>query len=151
SDGYFRATVNLADGIFHYQFKIQIKSWFEQEPEPALHNYDDDDDDDIYKEMIQEEKEEKTEAYVKLSDETRERKKRCEQEATFTEIWYRFVDPYATDVDERGSDVAHKAVGVLIIKNGKRIIELVIYEVHISDFSGGDNDPLARSQFKHVT
>lgn len=61
SDGYFRATVDLADGIFHYQFKsnksldrtlrdmmdsflliVQTKSWFEKEPEPALPNYDDD-------------------------------------------------------------------------------------------------------------
>lgn len=62
SDGYFRATVDLADGIFHYQFKskdylfismkiflfiVQTKSWFEQEPEPALPN----DDDDEFKEM----------------------------------------------------------------------------------------------------
>lgn len=66
SDGYFRATVDLADGIFHYQFKskkrvdfertvshvvfdrlVQTKSWFEQEPEPALPNYEDDE----YKEM----------------------------------------------------------------------------------------------------
>lgn len=69
SDGYFRATVDLADGIFHYQFKsmkmffsivstkfsrsvyfvilVQTKSWFEKEPEPALPNYDDDE----YKEM----------------------------------------------------------------------------------------------------
>ena len=61
SDGYFRATVDLADGIFHYQFKskphradsnlifcaVQTKSWFEQEPEPALPNYDDDE----FKEM----------------------------------------------------------------------------------------------------
>ncbi|CAF4746194.1 unnamed protein product, partial [Rotaria socialis] len=42
SDGYFRATVDVADGIFHYQFKVQTKSWFEKEPEPALPDYDDD-------------------------------------------------------------------------------------------------------------
>ncbi|CAF4365845.1 unnamed protein product, partial [Adineta steineri] len=24
-------------------------------------------------------------------------------EATYTQIWYTFVDPYATDVDERGT------------------------------------------------
>lgn len=63
SDGYFRATVDLADGIFHYQFKstnksliqsldiflslVQTKSWFEQEPEPAVPNYEDDE----YKEL----------------------------------------------------------------------------------------------------
>ena len=53
--------------------------------------------------LAQEEKQEKTEAYVKLIDEIRERNRQREQEATFTEIWYTFVDPYATDVDERGT------------------------------------------------
>ncbi|CAF4934064.1 unnamed protein product [Rotaria sp. Silwood1] len=96
SDGYFRATVDLADGIYHYQFKIQTKSWFEEEPEPALPNYDDEE----YKDMTQEEKQEKTQAYTKLIDEIRERNRQREREATFTEIWYTFVDPYATDVDE---------------------------------------------------
>ncbi|UJR33292.1 hypothetical protein I4U23_020743 [Adineta vaga] len=163
SDGYFRATVDLADGIFHYQFKIQTKSWFEQEPEPALPNYDD----DAYKEMTEEEKNEKAEAYSKLLQEIRERNRQREHEATFTEIWYTFVDPYATDVDERGTDDAHKAVGVLTIKNGKRIIdeyewkhdncnlppdeELVIYEIHVGDFSGGENDTNARGTFTNVT
>ncbi|CAF4159753.1 unnamed protein product [Rotaria sp. Silwood2] len=162
SNGYFRATVDLADGIFHYQFKIQTKSWFEQEPEPALPNYDDDE----YKEMTQEEKQEKTHEFSKLIDEIRERNRQRELESTFTEIWYTFVDPYATDVDERGTDDAHKAVGILTIKNGKRIIdeyewkydncflppdeELVIYEIHVGDFSGGENDQHARGQFKHV-
>jgi hypothetical protein len=28
SDGYFRATVDLADGIFHYQFKSNKKIFF---------------------------------------------------------------------------------------------------------------------------
>lgn len=27
SDGYFRATVDLADGIFHYQFKSKTKTF----------------------------------------------------------------------------------------------------------------------------
>jgi len=162
SDGYFRATVDLADGIFHYQFKVQTKSWFEQEPEPALPNYDDEE----YKEMTQEEKQEKAEAHTKLLDEIRERNRQREHEATFTEIWYTFVDPYATDVDERGTDDAHKAVGILTVKNGKRIIdeyewkydncylppdeELVIYEIHVGDFSGGENDANARGTFTNV-
>lgn len=90
--------------------------------------------------LAQEEKQEKTEAHARLIDEIRERNRQREHEATFTEIWYTFVDPYATDVDERGtgksistpsqtmltfqliSDDAHKAVGILTIKNGKRII-----------------------------
>lgn len=86
-------------------------------------------------------KEQQRAEYAKLVDEIRERNRKREQEATFTEIWYTFVDPYATDVDERGSgnelvrfinrnqnencsfqDDAHKAVGVLTVKNGKRII-----------------------------
>ncbi len=29
--------------------------------------------------------------------------------------------------------------------------ELVIYEIHVGDFSGGENDPHARGQFKYVT
>ncbi len=29
--------------------------------------------------------------------------------------------------------------------------ELVIYEIHVGDFSGGENDPQARGQFKYVT
>ncbi|CAF0788075.1 unnamed protein product [Rotaria sp. Silwood1] len=164
SDGYFRATVDLADGIYHYQYKIQTKSWFEQEPEPALPNYDDDDE---FKDLSNEEKQEKTEKYTKLIDEIRERNRQREHEATFTEIWYTFVDPYATDVDERGSDDAEQAVGVLIIKNGKRIIDeyewkyddcalpkdeqLVIYELHIGDFSGGEGDSNARGTFKNLT
>jgi hypothetical protein len=53
--------------------------------------------------LAQEEKQEKAEAHSKLIDEIRERNRQREQEATFTEIWYTFVDPYATDVDERGS------------------------------------------------
>jgi hypothetical protein len=53
--------------------------------------------------LAQEERQEKTEAHTKLIDEIRERNRQREHEATFTEIWYTFVDPYATDVDERGT------------------------------------------------
>ena len=59
-DGHWRATVDLADGkilfiftlllylfiyyqgIYHYQYKVVTKSWFEEEPEPALPDYTDD-------------------------------------------------------------------------------------------------------------
>lgn len=51
----------------------------------------------------QEEKQEKADAHAKLIEEIRERNRQREHEATFTEIWYTFVDPYATDVDERGT------------------------------------------------
>jgi hypothetical protein len=53
--------------------------------------------------LAEEEKQEKAVAHTKLLDEIRERNRQREQEATFTEIWYTFVDPYATDVDERGT------------------------------------------------
>jgi hypothetical protein len=56
--------------------------------------------------LAQEEKQVKTEEYAKLIDEIRERNRQREQEATFTEIWYTFVDPYATDVDERGTGIS---------------------------------------------
>jgi len=52
--------------------------------------------------------------------EVKERNKNREEEANFTEVWYTFVDPYATEVDERGSDDPFRSVGVLIFKNGKK-------------------------------
>ncbi|MBF2019405.1 MAG: alpha amylase C-terminal domain-containing protein [Hydrococcus sp. C42_A2020_068] len=70
------------------------------------------------------------------------------------------IDPYATDVDEPNQN------GVICIKNGQKIVdtyvwqhddkplppdhELVIYEMHISDFSGGEDDPNPRGTYKHV-
>jgi len=69
-DGYWRATIDLADGninfilllllffnvslifykgIYHYQYKVVTKSWFEEEPEPALpDNADDESKGKIY-------------------------------------------------------------------------------------------------------
>ena len=76
--------------------------------------------------------------------------------------WVTVVDPYATRVN----DTAEPS-GVVLIKDGQRIVdeydwqhddtplpadhELVIYEMHIGDFSGGEDDPLERGQYKHVT
>jgi hypothetical protein len=57
----------------------------------------------------------KTEEHAKLIDEIRERNRKREQEATFTEIWYTFVDPYATDVDERGTGILN--IQETIMKN----------------------------------
>lgn len=64
--------------------------------------------------------------------------------------WVDVIDPYATDVDEE------KHHGIVRIKGGDRIIdtyvwqhddtylppneELIIYEMHIADFTGGDMD-----------
>ena len=53
--------------------------------------------------LAEEEKQAKTDAHIKLIEQIRERNREREYEATFTEIWYTFVDPYATDVDERGN------------------------------------------------
>jgi 1,4-alpha-glucan branching enzyme len=74
--------------------------------------------------------------------------------------WVEVNDPYATDIDDflQNSNVR--------IKDGKRIVdtyvwkhddkplppdhELVIYELHVGDFSGGEDDPYARGKYKHV-
>ena len=71
--------------------------------------------------------------------------------------WLDIIDPYATDVDEEG------AYAVVHIKDGKRIVdtyvwqhddtplpenhELVIYEMHVADFTGGEVDSHKRGKF----
>jgi 1,4-alpha-glucan branching enzyme len=116
-DGHWRVTLDLADGIYHYQYKVVTKSWFEEEPEPALPDYKDDET------KTTDENEEIRENYrsehERLVQEVKERNKKRQEEITFTEVWYTFVDPYATEVDERGSDDPFRAVGVLIFKNCK--------------------------------
>ncbi|MHC5614569.1 MAG: alpha-amylase family glycosyl hydrolase [Nostoc sp.] len=78
------------------------------------------------------------------------------------EQWVDVTDPYATDIDE----LSGKDNGVIQVKDGKRITdsyvwqhddkplpadrELVIYELHVGDFSGGEDDPYARGKYKHV-
>lgn len=72
--------------------------------------------------------------------------------------WIEVIDPYATDVDEA------KKIGVLRIKEGKRVVdtyiwqnddtllpnnhEIVIYEMHIADFSGGEGEPDNRGKYR---
>jgi len=106
-DGYFRTTVELADGVYQYKFRVQSKSWF-FEPDQ----------------------------------------------------WVDVNDPYATDIDNPTQNCVAR------IKDGERIVdtyvwrhddkplpadhELVIYEMHVGDFSGGEDDPYARGQYKHV-
>ncbi|MBE9179271.1 alpha amylase C-terminal domain-containing protein [Oculatella sp. LEGE 06141] len=106
-DGYFRAQVELEDGVHQYKFRVQTKSWFLEADE-----------------------------------------------------WIDVNDPYATDIDNPSQN------SVLRIKDGDRIVdtyvwqhddkslpadhELVIYEMHVGDFSGGENDDKARGQYKHV-
>lgn len=70
--------------------------------------------------------------------------------------WVDVIDPYATDLDEENN-------GVVRIKDGKRIVDnyvwqhddtwlpenhqLVIYEMHVADFSGGEIDPYKRGKY----
>lgn len=72
------------------------------------------------------------------------------------------TDPYATNVNGK-SDTEN---GIVRIKGGERIVdtyvwmnddkplppdhELVIYELHIADFSGGEDDPKVRGKYIHV-
>ncbi|MBU7583498.1 MAG: alpha amylase C-terminal domain-containing protein [Nostoc sp. TH1S01] len=71
--------------------------------------------------------------------------------------WIDVIDPYATDIDEA------REYGIIRIKNGERIVdtyiwqhddqplpdneELVIYELHIADFTGYENDPDKRGKY----
>jgi 1,4-alpha-glucan branching enzyme len=80
------------------------------------------------------------------------------QSPTFKEQWIEVIDPYATDIDET------KNYGIVRIKDGKQIVdtyiwqhdnvalpdnsELVIYELHIADFSGGENDSNKRGKYQ---
>src|SRR5579883_1216667 len=76
--------------------------------------------------------------------------------------WVDVTDPYATNVDGTSSEEN----GIVQVKAGERIVdtyvwqhdhvplpadnELVIYELHVADFSGGEDDKKARGQYKHV-
>lgn len=71
--------------------------------------------------------------------------------------WVDVIDPYATDVNEE------KHIGTVRVKDGKRIVdtyvwqhddtplpqnhELVIYEMHVADFTGGEVDPHKRGKY----
>lgn len=71
--------------------------------------------------------------------------------------WVDVIDPYATDVDEV------KGYGIVRIKDGQQIVdtyvwqhddtwlpdnpEIVIYEMHIADFTGGEDDPQKRGKY----
>jgi 1,4-alpha-glucan branching enzyme len=71
--------------------------------------------------------------------------------------WVDVIDPYATDVDDE------KKVGIVRVKDGQRIVdtyvwqhddkllpgnhELVIYEIHVADFTGGEVDENKRGKY----
>lgn len=99
---------------------------------------------------------------VELKDGVYQYKFRVQSKSWFLEAdqWVDVVDPYATDIDDPTQN------GVVRIKDGDRIVdtyvwqhddkplpadrELVIYETHVADFSGGEADPLARGKYEHV-
>ncbi|MGG6296915.1 alpha-amylase family glycosyl hydrolase [Leptolyngbya sp. AN02str] len=99
---------------------------------------------------------------VDLDDGVYQYKFRVQSKSWFVEPdqWLEITDPYATDVDNESQN------GVVRVKDGDRIVdtyvwqhddkplpsdrELVIYEMHVGDFSGGEDDPYARGKYKHV-
>ena len=99
---------------------------------------------------------------VELKDGVYQYKFRVQSKSWFLEAdqWVNVVDPYATDIDDPTQNA------LVRIKDGSRIVdtyvwkhddkplpadrELVIYEMHVADFSGGEADPLARGKYEHV-
>jgi 1,4-alpha-glucan branching enzyme len=74
--------------------------------------------------------------------------------------WKTITDPYATNVDPETQN------SILILRNGKKIVDdyvwksdgvplptndrLVIYELHVGDFSGGEEDGYTRGKYTDV-
>lgn len=101
---------------------------------------------------------------VDLEDGVYQYKFRVQSKSWFFEPdqWVDVTDPYATDVDGQSSEEN----GIVRIKDGERIVdtyvwqhddhplpadhELVIYELHVADFSGGEADSKARGKYQHV-
>ncbi|WP_449417714.1 alpha-amylase family glycosyl hydrolase [Phormidium nigroviride] len=99
---------------------------------------------------------------VELEDGSYQYKFKIQSKSWFVEPdqWIEIVDPYTTDIDNSTQN------GIVRIKDGDRIVdtyvwkhdntplpsdrELVIYELHVADFSGGEDDPYARGKYKHV-
>ena len=73
------------------------------------------------------------------------------------DTWVEVVDPYATDIDDANQ------TGILRVKDGEAIVDtyvwqhddvplpgdhqLIIYELHVGDFSGGEADAYPRGKF----
>jgi 1,4-alpha-glucan branching enzyme len=101
---------------------------------------------------------------VDLEDGVYQYKFRVQSKSWFCEPdqWVSVTDPYATNVD--GSSPEEN--GIVRIKDGQRIVDtyvwqhddkplppdhaLVIYELHVADFSGGEDDPELRGKYRHV-
>ena len=100
--------------------------------------------------------------HVELADGNYQYKFRVQSRSWFFEPdqWVDVIDPYATDIDDPSQNA------VVRIKGGERVVdtyvwqhddkplpadsELVIYEIHVGDFSGGEDDRYARGKYKHV-
>ena len=99
---------------------------------------------------------------VELEDGVYQYKFRIQSKSWFFEPdeWVDVVDPYATDIDDANQN------GIVQIKDGQQIVdtytwqhddkplppnqELVFYEMHVADFSGGEADSNSRGKFEHV-
>jgi 1,4-alpha-glucan branching enzyme len=101
---------------------------------------------------------------VDLEDGTYEYKFKVRSKSWFFEPdeWVTVTDPYATNINGNSSEEN----GIVQIKDGERIVdtyvwqnddhplpadhELVIYELHVADFSGGEPDKYTRGRYKDV-
>ncbi|MFP5269008.1 alpha-amylase family glycosyl hydrolase [Coleofasciculus sp.] len=99
---------------------------------------------------------------VELEDGIYKYKFRVQSNSWFFEAdqWVDVNDPYATDIEDPTQNC------VVRIKDGERIVdtyvwmhddkplppdhELVIYEMHVGDFSGGEDDAYPRGNYQHV-
>lgn len=99
---------------------------------------------------------------VELEDGLYQYKFRVQSKSWFFEPdqWIEVNDPYATDIDDTTQN------GNVRIKDGEKVVdtyvwkhddkplpadhELVIYELHVGDFSGGEADRYARGKYEHV-
>ena len=97
--------------------------------------------------------------WVELEDGVYQYKFRVQTKSPHFELdqWVDVIDPYATDVDEEKNN------GIVRIKDGQRIVdtyvwqhddkllpnnhEIVIYEMHVADFTGGEDDPDKRGKY----
>ncbi|ADI15790.1 alpha amylase catalytic region [Truepera radiovictrix DSM 17093] len=100
---------------------------------------------------------------VPLADGTYRYKFRVRSKSWFFEegAWVDVVDPYATAIDHEGGEN-----GVVRVRGGERYVDdyawqhdeahlppdhaLAIYELHVADFSGGEDDAHERGDFRHV-
>lgn len=99
---------------------------------------------------------------VALADGTYRYKFNIQSKSWFYEEdeWKTINDPYATDVDMETNN------SILRVKNGHKVVDdyewkpdlvplpnnsqIIIYEMHVGDFSGGENDPFERGKYTNV-